>query len=266
MKKIVKVCLATFRYFYLSDCLSKAASLAYTTLLSLIPLAAVGFAVLSMLPVYRDIAVRVQSFIFAHIVAGSAELVQNYLMSFTANAVKLSALGMLALLVSAILIVFSVEQSFNSIWQIKKNRHGLIAFFVYWAMIIIMPMVVASLFILSAYFTKVLGDAGKMGVALLITFKVIMPYLIAFLVFMFLYSFLPNRRVTFKSSLIAALIATTLFELARQLFSYYIVYVANYQLIYGALAAVPIFLLWLYLSWLIVLFGVVVSYILEQRQ
>lgn len=262
IKAILQITTASWRKFCQDDCFNRAAGLAYTTLLSLVPLLTVGFSALSAFPIYSDITHKIQNLIFSYITTDSAQIVQQHFLNFIAQTIKLSAIGIIGLLITAMLLIFSMEYAFNKIWRIERNRHGITAFLLYWAAITLIPIVAASLFSVYIYLT---GNNNALLHIMENLITVILPYLTTFIAFTLLYLTMPNCKVPINSAAIAAIIATTLFELARHSFTLYIDNFTDYTLIYGAFAAIPIFLIWLYVSWVVILFGVVVSYILTKN-
>lgn len=264
-KILGKIIAAIGQQFYVDGCFGRAASLAYTTLLSMVPLLAVGFGMLTRIRVFNHLAQRIQEIIFQHLVASSASAVQSYIQVSIDHAINLSIVGTVFLVITAVLLVFSMENAFNAIWRVKRNRHGVFAFLLYWAIITLIPSVIGIVLILVSYIVSL---------PIIIHFQLpiidqaiglYVPYVVTFMVFTLLFSTIPNCRVPLFSAVIAALVTTVLFELARRAFAIYIGTFAEYQLIYGALAAIPIFLVWLYVSWLVILFGGVVSYVITER-
>jgi len=245
-------------------CFSRAAALAYTTLFSLVPLLAVSFAIFAAFPVFSEVSNKVQQLIFDNFVTTSAQTIHDYLLSFIEQTAHLSIVGMIFLLITAVLLVFSMETVFNDIWKVKTRRHGVAAFLLYWAVITLIPIVVALLTVITTYamsFTLLEVSVVKQG------FFMILPYVVTFMAFLLLYYSLPNCRVPFSSAAIGGIIATALLEVAKYGFSVYTTNLANFKLIYGALAIIPIFLMWLYVVWLIILFGAVIGYVwAEKRQ
>lgn len=265
IKAILQTITTIGRKFCQDDCFNRAAGLAYTTLLSLVPLLTVSFSVLASFPIYRDITLKIQDLIFAHIITDSAQIVQQHFLNFIAQTLNLSTIGIIGLLITAILLIFSMERAFNNIWHIERHRHGITAFLSYWAVITIIPIVVALLFIICSYLARMIGVSNLPFQAVGNLINIILPYLATFIAFALLYWSLPNCKVPIGSAAIAAIIATTLFELTRHYFTLYVNNFAGYALIYGAFAAIPIFLVWLYVSWVIILFGVVVSNVLARN-
>lgn len=252
--------------FVRNRCFSKAASLAYTTLLSLVPLLTVSFSALSAFPVFKGLSAKMQDFIFQNFVSGAAQTVQQHLQEFVEQTAKLPVLGLLFLVSTAVFLVFSMEQAFNEIWQVKKRRKDIPAFLIYWGVITFVPILVGVGITLSTYFfgsmfSPKLASMHFIGDSLVF----IEPYFVAYLAFTLLYIALPNCKVQLKYALMAAIPSALLFELAKLGFTFYIAAFPTYKLVYGALPTVPIFLIWLYITWLIILFGVVINYALVKK-
>ncbi|MBU0744955.1 MAG: YihY family inner membrane protein [Gammaproteobacteria bacterium] len=263
-KNFFKITWLCWRQFCEDDCWVKSASLAYVTLLSIVPLFTVSFSILAAFPVFKEMASKIQDLVFANLVATSAETVQYYFQIFVRQTSQLSVAGMFFLLLTAVVLVFTMEQAFNSIWNVKRNRKGIKAFFLYWAVITLIPLAIATILWVAIYFTSLpfISDqiiSGRNFAFIENIWSFCSHYVATFLALMLLYVALPNRDVPVKSAAIAAIVATILFEIARKGFALYITHFATYKIIYGAVAAVPIFLLWLYISWLVLLFGVVVN-------
>lgn len=253
--------------FLTDNCALRAAALAYTSLLSVVPLMAVSFTVMTAFPIFRQLGAQIQTFIFENFVAASAQVVQANIQKFAGQALNLSATGLVFLLVTAILMIFNMEQAFNVIWKCKKSRMGLTAFMLYWGLLTFLPILIGVGFAISSYIfsipliegtTQLLGIKGP--------FLRIAPYLLTFTAFTVLYITLPNCKVQIRHAMIGGIVATIMFELAKYGFGLYVLNFPTYELLYGTLAAIPIFLLWVYLSWLIILFGAVVAYISSKKK
>ncbi len=246
--------------FINDGCLSRAAALAYTAILSIVPLMTLSFTLLKAFPVFKGINEKIQAFVFSNFVASSASVVQAHLQSFTERVSNLSAPGLLFLFVTAVLMIFNMEAAFNVIWKVKEKRHGVQAFLMYWAVLTLLPILIGVGFAMSSYFTtlKIFADAtASFGLEPLI-FKVA-PYFLTFLAFSLIYTTVPNCKVKFRHAVVGGIVATALFEFAKWGFALYITTFPTYELLYGALAAIPIFLVWVYMSWLVILFGAQVS-------
>jgi membrane protein len=265
LKEVRQIAKTVMHQFFHDGCLNRSVSLAYATLLSLVPLLTVSFSVLAAFPIFRDLGIKIQNLIFENVIATSAQTIQNYFINFISQTSKLPIAGMVFLLVTAVLLVFSMEKTFNLIWRVRKNREGMTAFLLYWAVITLIPIAIASVVGTINYLLAISSIAKLPPLAPTNFLAAFLPYLGALFAFNLLYLALPNCHVPFKCSFVAALIATVLFEIARKAFVYFVAYVANYTLIYGAVATVPIFLVWLYISWVVILFGVVVNYVLASK-
>jgi membrane protein len=251
---------AFFVRFFKEGYSETAAGLSFVSLLALVPLATLMFTILTAFPALASVEDKIQKFIFANFVTSSAQALQNYLQWLIAQTVKLSITGTIGLLITAVLLIFSVEYAFNRIWKVAKHRHPVQAFLLYWAVLTLLPILVGAGFAFSAHFASTTIESNlanfpwlESGLAL------IFVYFLTFLVFYLLYLLVPNCKVMARQAAIGALVATVLFEVIKYLFTLYIINLANYTIIYGALAIIPIFLVWLYVAWLIVLFGAFVS-------
>ncbi len=237
------------------NCLRNASTLAYTTLLSIVPLLAVAFSILTAFPVFEPFNDRIQAFIFANLVPASGEVVQRYIERFTENAASLTAAGLVGLVVSAILMMSAVDRAINDIWHVHQHRSRLQGFMVYWSLLTTAPLLLGVSFGLSSYLGVLeelspVALSGPRQVMLAIT-----PYLAEVLAFLFLYAAVPNRRVPLAHAFMGALVGALLFELAKRGFGLYVSQVRTYEAVYGALSALPVFLLWIYVSWVVVLTG-----------
>lgn len=239
-----------FRFYYDNNCLSRAASLAYTSLLSLVPLAAVSLFVFTLFPSYKHLAIRIQDFIFSNFIPASGKIIQNYLQTFVGHTTNLSIIGSLFLIVTAVLMIFNMEVSFNAIWNVQRARKKIYGFLLYWTMLFISPILLSVILILMPYLHLI---------------SAFLPAIASIIIFSFLYITLPNCHVPISSGVISGCITAGLFELAKRGFVLYLHFFPTYNLYYGALAIIPIFLTWLYIVWLIILFGAELSYALSHR-
>ncbi len=252
LKKFWLFCSYIAQNFLKDSCLDRAASLTFTSLLSLVPLMVVGFAILSVFPMFSTFGDKVQDFIFTNFIASSGEVIQEYLKDFSEQAMRLSILGLIFLVITAVLLMFSIEQALNSIWRVKIGRRGFSAFFRYWAVLTFSPFLIGIGIIISTYLFSlpVFSDSIEH-----IKLLKLIPSLFTCIGFLILYMTVPNCRVKWRDALVGAIVATVLFELTKRGFAFYVKAFPTYQLLYGAFSAVPIFLIWVYLSWIIVLLG-----------
>jgi len=245
------------RRFWDDQCFEAAAALAYTTLFALVPLASVAIAIVSLFPVFETVRGTLSEFIFSNFVPASGAEVQAFVVQAAESASKLKAVGVIVLLVSALLMMSSIEQAFNRIWRVTHGRTPLARFVVFWTALTLGPMLVVSGVAVSSYLFSLPLLEGAQLVREVRDHGVlpILPFLVTLVGFALSYLVVPNTPVRVRHALTGALLATLLFEGTKRGFGLYVSTYSSYQAIYGAIVAVPVFLIWLYLSWLIVLLG-----------
>lgn len=237
-----------------------AGSLAFTTLLSLVPMVTVGLVILSKFPVFNAVAEALRGFLLENLLPQKAgEVIAKYTLQFTQKAAGLTLLGSLLLFVTAFMTMQTVDRAFNQIWQVARNRAVLQRVLVYWVLLTLGPLALgaslaATSYVVSASLGWVEQASWLRGVLLRGLSWIVLAAL-----FGFLYFAVPNRQVAWRSALIGGLAAGAGFLLMQRLFGWYLVSFPSYTLIYGAFAVVPIFLLWLYLSWSMVLIGALIA-------
>ncbi|MBS0213417.1 MAG: YihY family inner membrane protein [Proteobacteria bacterium] len=243
-----------WRRFIDDDCLSRASALAFTSLLALVPLTATLLGVVAMLPVSAHWGDALTAFLFRHFVPGAASSISRYVREFAHSARSLTGLGTLGVLVTALLTMASVEDAFGRIWRVPVPRRALARFAIYCLALVFGPLIGVMIVAVSSYVfslpAMVMAEKStlaRFGLHLL-------PVLLEWLAFASVYRIVPNRGVRSMHALAGGLLAAVLFEGAKYGIALYLGY-ASYQKIYGAMAAMPIFLLWLWLSWLMVLLG-----------
>ncbi|WP_040462408.1 virulence factor BrkB family protein [Winslowiella toletana] len=232
-----------------------AGNLAYVSLLALVPLIAVVFALFAAFPVFSDVSVQLKNFIFANFMPSAGNTLQRYLEQFVANVNKMTAIGAVGLIVTALLLMYSVDTALNEIWRSTKKRPLVYSFAVYWMILTLGPLLAGASLAISSYLLS-LRWVEVTGVTSLVDQLLrIFPLLLSWLAFWLLYSIVPTTRVPPRDALIGALVAGLLFELGKKGFALYVTMFPSYQLIYGVLAVIPILFLWVYWTWCIVLLG-----------
>ena len=178
----------------------------------------------------------------------------------------MSAVAISFLFVAALLLVSSIDKTFNNIWQVTKKRRAITSFSMYWMILTLGPLLVGASIAITSYIVSLvsLGIDDNFGITNQL-FR-LLPLLSSMAAFILLYMLVPNKPVPFKYAFIGALIAAILFEFAKKIFAEYLAAFPSYQAIYGALAIVPILFLWVYLSWLIVLGGAVITVSLQEYE
>jgi len=236
-----------------------AAALTYTTLLSLVPLMTVTLAVFSAFPVADRVYEVVQDFVFENFVPASSEMLQEHLAEFSAKASRLTGVGAIFLLVVALLMMANIDRALNAIWEVRSQRRFATKFLIYWAVLSLGPILIGASVLVTSYLVSlpILTEAASSGVGRRLLG--LTPVAASALAFTMMYLVVPNRRVRLGHALIGGVFAAILFELAKHGFGLYITQFPTYQAIYGALATIPIFLVWLYLSWIMVLLGAEVT-------
>lgn len=242
--------------FLAHDCLASAGALTYTTLFAVVPMMTVIYTMFSLLPEFDAIGQRIESFVFENFVPDSSALVRDKLLEFSERARNLTVAGFSFLFLTAFLMLVTLEKAFNTIWRVPEPRRGVQRFLLYWGVLSLGPPLIAGGLIMSAYLTSLplLTDLDTMGVG--DTVLEYLPLLSGTAVFTVLYYAVPNCPVPFKHALTGGLLTTAAFEAAKEGFKL-IITNTSIEPIYGTFAAVPLFLAWLYLVWVLVLSGAI---------
>lgn len=242
--------------FVMDGCQQRAASLTFTSLLAMVPLLAVSFAIFAAFPAYDSLKFQVQSYLFEQFVPSVGLEVQSYLEGFTQKTGELTAVGIVFLAVSAVMLLMSISSTFNQIWQVKQTRGLISRLLVFWAVLTLTPMLFGASISLSSYLFAAARASGVESVTGNLTnFAFVVPFLLQTAGLTILYLVMPNYPVRRRDALVGGLIAGIMLDLLKRGFGLYITHFPTYETIYGAMATVPIFLVWVYLSWMVVLFG-----------
>lgn len=232
-----------------------AAALAYTTIFALVPLAMVVFGVLSAFPVFNEWSDQLSDYIFSNFVPSAASSVSGYLKQYSASAGKLTAAGVIALVVSLLITLNSVEATFNRIWRVGTTRPQLSRFLVYWTVLTLGALVAAASLAISVRFFALPVFATSGGKILQTLSLTLAPILIEFAAIAAIYRVVPHRTIKLRYAVAGALLATILLELIKWALGVYLGSFNSYQNIYGQVAVLPILLLWIYLGWIAILLG-----------
>ena len=238
-------------------CPQIAGSLAFTTLLALVPVFAIAVALLSSLPFFNAVMVQIKIFLLMNLVPEIAgKIITVYMEQFRANAARLTTVGVAVLFITAVALMLTVDRSINAIWRVSRARPYWVSILAYVLLLSTGPLLIGISVSATTYLMMTLSTemsavpATGRGVLLQLV-----PMAMSALAFLLLYRLVPHRRVPWRHALAGGVVAAALFELAKEAFAVYVRYAPVYSVVYGAFAAVPFFLLWLYLSWLIVLLG-----------
>lgn len=236
--------------------LANAASLTYTTLLSLVPLMTVSLAIFAAFPISDRVALEVQNFVFANFLPNSGAVLQRYFQEFSNKAAHLTGPGFVSLIVVALLLMENIDRAFNRIWRSPHQRRPVAKFLEYWAVLTLGPILIGLSMAVTSYLISIpiFSDAAATLDGVNRWLK-ITPLLASIVAFTLLYAIVPNRWVSLPHALAGAVLAAVLFEGVKQAFANYLTIFSTYEAIYGALAMVPIFLVWVYSSWAVTLLG-----------
>ena len=253
-----------WRRFGEERCLQIASSLTFTALLAIVPVITVALTMISAFPVYGELMQHVERFLVANMLPESAASIVAYKDKFADNAARLTAVGILFLFVTAMIVLQTIDRALNQIWRVPRPRSSVQRIFLYLALLTVGPILIgASLSLTSWLVSQSLGlvkGLPRAGEALL----TLVPILLTGCAFALLYVTMPNRRVLVRDALSGGFLAALAFEGMKHAFALYITHFPTHTMVYGAFASVPIFLLWIYLSWLVVLFGAVVAAVLPE--
>jgi len=240
--------------------------LAYITLLSIVPMFTVSLSIMSSFEIFSNVGETLQDFVIEHFVPAAGLAVRTALSEFITNTAKMTAVGGVFLFVAALMLISNIDKNLNYIWRVRNKRRVVFSFSMYWMILTLGPLLLGASIAMTSYITslKIIDSEALVGVYNL--FLRWLPFLLSFFAFAGLYLLVPNKKVYIYHSLVGALAAAILFELSKKAFAAYITHFPSYQLIYGALAAIPILFVWIYLCWMIVLIGAEVTAALGERE
>jgi membrane protein len=237
-------------------CPQIAGSLAFTTLLALVPVFAIVVALMSSAPFFEDVMVQLKVFLLLNLVPEIAgRIITTYLEPFAHNAGRLTTVGVAFLALTALALMFTVDRSINGIWRSQRERPFWLALIGYVAIILVGPLLIGisvsvTTYLMSLSAGLVAHDASWRTLVLRAV-----PAAMSAGAFFLIYRIVPHDPVPWRHALAGGVVTGLLFEGAKELFASYVRLVPSYSMVYGAFAAVPLFLVWVYVSWLVVLFG-----------
>jgi membrane protein len=237
-------------------CMQVAASLSFTTILSLVPFLAISLSFISAFSQFGDLKAQAETFITQNLLPQAGEEAVEQFRSFVAQTQKLTGLGVVAVALTALMMLSTINHAFDVIWRVQRPRPLMIRFLAYWAIITLGPLLIGAALsasgILMSAGARVGGSAFAVSVAWVTPG---MPFALEAVAFTLLYLIAPNRRVKFSDALVGGLVAAGIFEIVKYAFALYLFYFPTYEAIYGAVAAIPIFLIWIFCCWATVLLG-----------
>ena len=237
-----------------------AASLTFTTVLSIVPLLAVVLSLFTAFPLFTQFSDALQAFMTNSLMPPTlSDTIMTYLNEFAAQASRLTAIGGGFLVLTVVFLIMSVESALNTIWQVERQRRVTHRALVYWAVITLGPVLTGASLYATAFLTRESqGLLANTPIFLAIALK-LLPLLLGALAFAALFIVVPNTRVNRGDALVGGVISALILETMKSGFAYYVSSFSTYTMIYGAFAALPVFLIWVYLCWLGILIGALVA-------
>lgn len=237
-----------------------AASLTYTSLLAIVPLVTIGLTIFSAFPAFTQISTSLKLFLLNNMVPDAAgKVITVYMFQFSENAGKLTAIGTVLLAVTAFLLIQTIEHALNGIWHVRHMRPLAQRFLVYWSILTLGPLLIGASLYVTSYFTSLAFGVGTQVSDLSLFMLKLVPVLLTIVGMFLLYQMVPNRYVPTRHAWVGAVVAGICFEAMKLLFSSYVSHFPSYTMVYGTFAALPLFLLWIYLSWMTVLLGATIT-------
>ena len=237
-----------------------ASSLTFTTVLALVPLFTVGLAVFSAFPVFGKFQDAIQRWLIESLVPESiARQVLGYLTQFSRKASRLGSMGLVAVLVSALALMVTIERTLGQIWRVNRQRPLAQRVLLYWSAITLGPLLLGASVVITSYLLSASRDVVDTLPAFLRWLLDSFEFVLLALCLSGVYFYVPYTAVRWRHALTAGLMGTLGIELAKKLLALYLTQIPTYSAIYGAFAAVPILLVWIYVAWVVVLLGAVVA-------
>jgi membrane protein len=241
-------------------CFQLCGSLTFTTLLALVPLVTIMLMVMTAFPVFTDLSERLREFVLATLVpeAGS-KVISVYVQQFSRNAAKLTAAGVSVLALTAIMLMLTIDRAFNTIWRVKRPRPLVQRVLIYWSLLTVGPMLMGGSLTLWSWLLTISSSATALAPKVAIALLKLIPLALTAAAFGLLYRLVPNRQVSIIDAAIGGIFGAIFFEAMRHGFGQFVTHFSSYKLVYGAFASIPIFLLWIYASWVVVIFCAVIT-------
>jgi membrane protein len=235
-----------------------AGSLTFTTVLALVPMLTIALAIFTTFPLFNTFRASLEAYFIKSLMPkGISSTILGYLNQFSAKATRLSAIGAVGLILTTVAMMLTIDRAFNRIWHVKTARPIAQRVVVYWAIVTLGPLLIGvSITVTSYLLTATNGLVTRLPFVSSLLYTLI-SVLLTMGAFTLLYLAVPNRLVDWRDAACGGLLAATAFEIAKRTFVVFITQFPTYTMIYGALAAMPIFLVWVYVSWLITLIGAI---------
>ncbi|MDQ6994974.1 MAG: YihY family inner membrane protein [Mariprofundaceae bacterium] len=253
--------------FMHDHCLQRASSLAYATLLAIVPLTVLAFSIFASFQDFDHLAQRIQDSLVNYLVPTSQHMVLGYLNSLSGKSTSLSVFGILGLLITITALLTTMEEAFNDIWRLQTKRSHLSRFITFWSLITLSPLLLGLSISITSYFAAlpIIHDVSNQT-SMFHHIPFLIPWVISSLAMTTLYIALPNTSVRLRHAMVAACVAGAFFEAGKLGFAFYITKFADYEKLYGTLGTLPVFLLWIYITWVIILMGAEINVCLQQAK
>ena len=236
-------------------------SLSYTSLIALVPLLSIALAIFSAFPVFADVREQIQEVVLKNFIPAIEDDIKQYLNNFINATAQLTTVGVAGLAITAILLLSTIENSFNFIFKVTKPRHIATKITLYWTVITLGPLLLGAAWSLRGYLYTLQTYVDNVSFPAITN---MLPAFLNFIILVMIYILVPNRKVNILHASIGAITSVMLFWIMRKFFGLMILSNATYKTLYGALAALPIFLVWMYLVWAVVIFGAVVTAAIDE--
>ncbi len=237
-----------------------AASLSFYTIFTIIPLLMIVMALITSLPNFSDHYITIKTFIFSNLMPVNSEAMMGYIDGFLQNSVKMGVIGFASVIVASLLFFQNFEYIVNRIFHAQK-RTIWESVTTYWTLITLTPIALGVSFYISTQLALIVDESVFSGWINIIK---IFPYIIVWALFFLIYQIAANIKIEPKASLIASFVTSSIFSIAKASFIYYVIYNKTYATIYGSFAMVIFLFLWIYLSWIIFIYGMKLCYIIDR--
>ncbi|MDR3491569.1 MAG: YhjD/YihY/BrkB family envelope integrity protein [Gammaproteobacteria bacterium] len=252
-KNVLSDCITAIKEMHDSDYSYRASSLAFSTLLSLVPMISVFVFIMTKAPIFSRLNILAKDYVIENFVPASSSQILIYLDRFSHLATKLPIFSILFLFVTSTFLVITIDDSMNAIWHNRARKKDLTHLIIYPFMMLFIPIFIVTFALLSSFLFFLLSYFPAIKV---ITFTI--PLIINTIMLYFLYFVTSNTKIYWRDLLLGSVVASLLLELSKIGFALYVSQFSNYNAIYGAIATLPILLIWLYIFWLIILYGAVI--------
>lgn len=256
LKSIFKQCIS-------DRCPQIAASLAYATLLALIPITVLTYKIYTTASIDHIWQLKIQEIVFESLTPDTAEQVKNYLFDNATQASSINILGLIMLLISVLVMMNTIDSALNSIWKITAPRKFIQRILIYLALLIFGPLAIFFSLFVSTYIASLPLITGFLGGVIEAGMFDWMPFLVLWTAFTMLYKWVPYCETRWVHAFSGATFAVCVLEIAKSAFTLYVSYFPTYEFLYGALASIPLLLIWIYLTWLIVLIGAEIAHFMQ---